>query len=1110
MWWRLLFWIIATALTDYLRERLPAVTPSGIGDFNLPTATEGRPVPVITGGTPRVNAPNCIYYSDFVAVRRTTETGLVFKRTETIGYTYELALVYALFKGRCAGITKVWIGDDKVFDHVDDNGSVPATVVDVDRPDLFGGVDTGGGFVGRIRLHNGADDQAVSSFIQGRVPTTPAYRGTSYVVISNLSSTDKFGNVTAAETKGANIGETPNLRHITFEVQAFDTVANGGLGDSLLLGNDHHFIGPDANPISVAYDMITNPRYANTGPSRVNLTNFRTHAETCYTEGIGFTQLIDEQTTVRDVLDIIEQHIDGYIGPNPLTGEFEVKLARQDYTLASEFQSDESNTRVLNWNKGDWAQTYNRIRIRYSDRDKDWKETHAVENSLGNRLIQNGQIVSKEIRYPGCHTADVASKLAAREKRNLSLPGGSGRIEINRTAWQLRPGDVLSFTNARVKETDLPLRITKAEVGNHKKNTMIFDVIEDVFNPETASSAIPPETDFVPPIQSAEALATDEQAATTVPYALMQYDDLPDAVPRILTLATKSVTNDAILYEVIRRKRTTFGSGAYDTFTSMGTVDAGFCLVGELRAAQGSWVSGNGTLTMSIDPLSGQSLDGLIGSYSPSLLSASGIAVINPGQATEEWVAFTSVVDDGAGIRLEGLYRGAFDTPMSAKAISDRIWFVWTGGMGLPEETFVAGEGVEVKLLPESPHETVLEGAATAIAEIDVLDPIRHERPLLPREVTINAVVFPATTVDIDVTHDVGGGDLQPSLLIEVTPRLFRTANIIDQVEGKDTTGADISDTLWSDQNATFTYWLYDLDTTPSPVRGTDELVTGTITWDAALGSFLIELVDLASAGISADFRARLEVEVSHDISGTPEVSLLPLLFDFDITGTWTYEDFNKVGILLTPDDADAVATINDDSSNAHTITSTGNTQSDTAQFQFSPSSILFDGAADSLTVPADASMLPDDGDFTWEGWVRFASGFSGDQSFVNQWGADGSFIIEWASGTNLLRYLYRTTSGGAITTKSNSWNPSASTWYHWAIARKGADLRMFIDGTQIGTTDDMSTDSVYAGSTDVIEFGERGAGRNFDGHMQEVRFTKGRALYVANFTAPAAKFPRS
>jgi len=415
---QLFLWVAGFLISDYFRQRLPSQTPSGIGDFNIPTATEGRVVPVVIGGTVRVNAPNCVWYGEFAAIERTVTTGVIFQDEETIGFTYELALQYALFKGEAAGITGVWIGDDKVWNADTDNAGNPALVVDVDRPDLFGGEGNGGGFSGRLRLFPGTEDQAVSAFLASRIDPLPAYRGTCYVMVTSLD-----------ETAGATIGESNQLRYIRVEVQTFDTVANGGLGDSLNLGDDQHFIGKDANPMDVAWRLYTNNRWGRGfAPVELDLASFSAARQTCFDEGIGFTQLIDELTTTGDIQDTLEQHVDGYIGPNPITGQIEVKLARQDYDPLTEFQATDANiVAVKKWSKGDWSQTKNRIRVRYTDRAKDWNETHAIELAPGNRIIQ-GRTVTEELRFQGCHTASVAQALAARTKRGVSQPAASGSL----------------------------------------------------------------------------------------------------------------------------------------------------------------------------------------------------------------------------------------------------------------------------------------------------------------------------------------------------------------------------------------------------------------------------------------------------------------------------------------------------------------------------------------------------------------------------------------------------------------------------------------------------------------------------------------------------------
>lgn len=1100
MWWRIIWWVVSFAISDYFRQRLPAQTPSGIGDFNIPTATEGRSVPIIPGGTPRIRAPNCIYYSDFAAIERTVTTGVIFREEETIGFTYELALVYALFKGQAQGLTGIWIGEDKVFDHVTDAGGIPQTVVDIDRDDLFGGVDDGGGFVGRVRLFNGDENQAASAFLESRNPDTPAYRGTCYVVITDQT-----------ETKGANIGESNNLRHITYEVQAFSNVASGGLGDVMGLGNDTHFIGPDANPISVAYDLWTNQRWGRRRPvSEINTANFAANAQTVYDEGIGFTLLIDEQTTTDEIQDIIEQHIDGYIGPNPLTGKIEVKLARPDYDIGTVFQVNASNIRgVPKWNKGDWSQTFNRVRIRYTDRAKDWNETHAVEVAPGNRIIQ-GATLTREVRYQGCHTAEVASKLAAREKKNLAQPASSGQIEVDRTAWQQRPGDVMSFTSAKVFETNLPVRITRAQVGNVVENTMVFDVTADIFGPEISTSVIPPVTDFVPPVQTVEPLLAADQAAFEAPFVLMRYDAQPNTIPRVVTLARRA-SGSPTEYEVIRRVRAVAGGGAYGAFESSGFVRAGFTQCGELRNALTGWQAGNGGLTIQVDPIGAASLDNLIGPYSPGQGNAGGLCILEPGTANEEWIATREIVDDLGGIRLEQCYRSAMDTPMLPHAAGTRVWFVWTGGMGMPLETYAAGNGVEVKLLPRSPTDAITEPEATAVPEVAILNTIRNGRPLLPRSVAFNGAEFPSTPVSVDFVAQ-STPTIILGVLVTLSPRMWNNQDVIGQVQGLDLGQGGLALEDWSPLNNVASWWLYNLDVTPSPVRGADEILSGSFPWDEPFESFILPREDLINAGITGTFLARIEIEIEHSPNGQlpNQITRLPLFYDFDIDGTFSSALFlySDVAFHSHFDGADAATSAVDESDQAHTITFAGNAQLDDQFPTFGPTSLLLDGTGDYVQFPNHATNQLGAADWSLEFRVRFTGDpGTSNVTFVSQWNTAAQRGWAMALTNNQLRFNWSTDGVNSFFV-DRAWDPAGDTDYAIGVFRVGNVLRFFVDGAQIGA-DIAFTDTIFA-SGQPVTIGAINAGgftQFLNGRIDELRLVKGAGIHAAAYTPDTDEF---
>jgi hypothetical protein len=78
-------------LAELLRPKpnIENAKPAGLGDFQFPTATEGRPVPILWG-TVRQKGPNVVWYGDFEQVPMVVEvkTGLFSKEDQITGFKY--------------------------------------------------------------------------------------------------------------------------------------------------------------------------------------------------------------------------------------------------------------------------------------------------------------------------------------------------------------------------------------------------------------------------------------------------------------------------------------------------------------------------------------------------------------------------------------------------------------------------------------------------------------------------------------------------------------------------------------------------------------------------------------------------------------------------------------------------------------------------------------------------------------------------------------------------------------------------------------------------------------------------------------------------------------
>jgi hypothetical protein len=206
--------------------------------------------------------------------------------------------------------------------------------------------------------------------------------------------------------------------------------------------------------------------------------------------------------------------------------------------------------------------------------------------------------------------------------------------------------------------------------------------------------------------------------------------------------------------------------------------------------------------------------------------------------------------------------------------------------------------------------------------------------------------------------------------------------------------------------------------------------------------------------------------------------------------------DFANVSLLLHMDGSNGSTTFTDSSSNALTVTATGNVQISTAQSKFGGSSAYFDGSGDRLETTTGLTPLQmGTGDFTVEAFIRPTSSVAGYKGLI---GITSSYVETLYILSGQLVWYNSGAAAGTI---------AVDTWYHVAVSRQGTSLRVFIDGNLVDT----STNSV-----DITNFGARftagdsgyRANENFQGWMDELRITKGISRYNATFTPPTAPFP--
>ena len=176
-------------------------------------------------------------------------------------------------------------------------------------------------------------------------------------------------------------------------------------------------------------------------------------------------------------------------------------------------------------------------------------------------------------------------------------------------------------------------------------------------------------------------------------------------------------------------------------------------------------------------------------------------------------------------------------------------------------------------------------------------------------------------------------------------------------------------------------------------------------------------------------------------------------------------------------------------------VTTYGNAKISNAQYKWGLTSAYFDGNGDYLTIPAGTQFAYGSSDFTIELWLYKAA--SGSMAILDSTGSGGfGFLV---NDTQVQSYV---TNGATFTV---AYSIPLNTWTHIAYSRSGTTLRLFVNGSQVGSNTDSNS---YTSPADL------NIGRNpnsntafLNGYIDDLRIVKGFAHYTTNFTPPTAAF---
>lgn len=750
IFWTLVLLVVSVVLTELLRPKpaLEDARPALLGDFQFPTATEGRVVPLLWGKV-RVRGPNVVWYGDLqqTAIEQKVKTGLWSSERIIKGFRYRLGVQFAICRGPGVILRKVWIGEDLVY-----NGTLSGEGrFDIDEPELFGGDDYGqGGLQATVDFYPGELTQSVSAYLNdaarqrittAATPTAPRYSGTCYLVARQLTSA-----APSASDRGAYLGNSTSIKPWSFEVERYPALFSGQSGSQNKVGTE------DANPINVIYELLTNNEWGfGFAASDIDVgvsSSFKSAADTMITESNGWSMILDRAMPAKQLLEELQRQIDGVVFLDHRTGKWRVKLVRADYSIGSVLQLDDTNVKeVRDFTRGSWEDTTNQIQVKFSKRSDDYKESYALAQDLGNAIIAAGGsttapvAVSASSTYPGVKNAALASQLAWRDLRTQSYPLARCVLVVNRENWTVRIGDVVAWTNAALGFTQLPLRITRVNYGKLTDNQMILTCVQDVFQFANASMGTPPATGWTAPTISLIAYPSTAQLAFEAPRALITRD--PDYagdpnISKVFTAARRQ--NSEVGFQIGQRNSSGAPAGSYAV---AGNVVA-FVRVGKLNSALSAGTAiPTSTITIVPDPDSQVDLEEVFDDS--STLQDLGVSLAQLVMVGTEMMLVRSAANNGANVDFTNVYRGVLDTVQENHAANAPVYLLFVGG-GLTDTTFPNTNNVDIELRMRSSTD-VFAGAVTAIS---LTMAKRAMRPYPPSAVLYNGSSTPYGAMDVD------------------------------------------------------------------------------------------------------------------------------------------------------------------------------------------------------------------------------------------------------------------------------------------------------------------------------------------------------------------------
>ena len=631
---------------------------------------------------------------------------------------------------------------------------------------------------------------------------------------------------------------TPTLRHnyygrsnilpqITAEVQRIPRFFN--LPDATVKVN-----GVDANPALCLYECLTDTEWGLGVPhGRIDDAAFISAAQTLATEGHGYSRMVQEQTSVDDLMAEIEAEIDGLVYLDS-TGRWTIRLIRDDYAKDDLVVIDDSNILgIQDLERKTYEDPTNSVTVSYSDRGRDYENNDVT--AFDQASLQESGLEERNSRQTlaGVTNEALAVSIANRMVRQLSTPQATMRLTVDRSLWHLEPGQPVLVRTAQLGLDEMVMRVTKLNLGRPGSDSLALTLTEDVFSSPSQESLIPAtgsvNGDFGDAIS---ALDADQQVAIEAPRRLVD-----------LSGATYNTAH-----------RVAVAGGQISQMTSLrvdvdGGIDRTVLFVSYPAKLAKGLGRETGTATPSI---------ALVADDAPSVAamfkpSPDAEALDNLILVGDELMLVSSAHLSGDEVVLSTVYRGVLDTAQTTHAAGTPV-FVLKPTSSILAEQFSVGDSPVIDLRPRFGAATVSAGDAIDMT-LTVGD--RYNKPYPPSRILVNGEPWAEAAAFSDLDETTG-------LTVGLIRRSWRCTSFLDAL---DTDAEDLDSGYLAADSTSHTVRVYVIDPVTNERAANNALLWTGDTTDAQIDfpqayALMGEATDALGGAVDSHVSATFEVEV--------------------------------------------------------------------------------------------------------------------------------------------------------------------------------------------------------------------------------------------------------